>query len=133
MYGCLINKPAGIKPLFSELETPISPPTRTESLTFVNRFSLVGGLIGISLVLKTKGGINIPSRDSTDPMNEITENGIYTIIPANDTYGTLIVFQSFGGAGGIVQFYAHPFGNGIYRFRIKTSNNKNEWSEWKNF
>ena len=64
---------------------------------------------------------------------EITENGIYTIIPANDTYGTLIVFQSFGGAGGIVQFYAHPFGNGIYRFRIKTSNNKNEWSEWKNF
>lgn len=133
MYGCLINKPAGIKPLFSELEIPISPPTRTESLTFVNRFSLVGGLIGISLVLKTKGGINIPSRDSTDPMNEITENGIYTIIPANDTYGTLIVFQSFGGAGGIVQFYAHPFGNGIYRFRIKTSNNKNEWSEWKNF
>jgi hypothetical protein len=93
----------------------------------------VGGLIGISLVLKTKGGINIPSRDSTDPMNEITENGIYTIIPANDAYGTLIVFQSFGGAGGIVQFYAHPFGNGIYRFRIKTSNNKNEWSEWKNF
>ena len=93
----------------------------------------VGGLIGISLVLKTKGRINIPSRDSTDPMNEITENGIYTIIPANDTYGTLIVFQSFGGAGGIVQFYAHPFGNGIYRFRIKTSNNKNEWSEWKNF
>ena len=113
--------------------SPYSPPTRTESLTFVNRFSLVGGLIGISLVLKTKGGINIPSRDSTDPMNEITENGIYTIIPANDTYGTLIVFQSFGGAGGIVQFYAHPFGNGIYRFRIKTSNNKNEWSEWKNF
>lgn len=95
--------------------------------------SVVGGLIGISLVLKTKGGINIPSRDSTDPMNEITENGIYTIIPANDTYGTLIVFQSFGGAGGIVQFYAHPFGNGIFRFRIKTSNNKNEWSEWKNF
>ena len=95
--------------------------------------SVVGGLIGISLVLKTKGGINIPSRDSTDPMNEITENGIYTIIPANDTYGTLIVFQSFGGAGGIVQFYAHPFGNGIYRFRIKTSNDKNEWSEWKNF
>jgi hypothetical protein len=95
--------------------------------------SVVGGLIGISLVLKTKGGINIPSRDSTDPMNEITENGIYTIIPANDTYGTLIVFRSFGGAGGIVQFYAHPFGNGIYRFRIKTSNNKNEWSEWKNF
>ena len=94
--------------------------------------SVVGGLIGISLVLKTKGGINIPSRDSTDPMNEITENGIYTIIPANDTYGTLIVFQSFGGAGGIVQFYAHPFGNGIYRFRIKTSNNKNEWSEWVN-
>ena len=92
----------------------------------------MGGLIGISLVLKTKGGINIPSRDSTDPMNEITENGIYTIIPANDTYGTLIVFQSFGGSGGIVQFYAHPFGNGIYRFRIKTSNNKNEWSEWKN-
>ena len=95
--------------------------------------SVVGGLIGISLVLKTKGGINIPSRDSTDPMNEITENGIYTIIPANDTYGTLIVFQSFGGAGGIVQFYAHPFGNGIYRFRIKTSNKENEWSEWKNF
>ena len=95
--------------------------------------SVVGGLIGISLVLKTKGGINIPSRDSTDPMNEITENGIYTIIPANDSYGTLIVFQSFGGAGGIVQFYAHPFGNGIYRFRIKTSNNKNEWSEWKKF
>lgn len=95
--------------------------------------SVVGRLIGISLVLKTKGVINIPSRDSTDPMNEITENGIYTIIPANDTYGTLIVFQSFGGAGGIVQFYAHPFGNGIYRFRIKTSNNKNEWSEWKNF
>ena len=95
--------------------------------------SVVGGLIGISLVLKTKGGINIPSRDSTDPMNEITENGIYTIIPANDTYGTLIVFKAFGGAGGIVQFYAHPFGNGIYRFRIKTSNNKNEWSEWKNF
>ena len=95
--------------------------------------SVVGELIGISLVLKPKGGINIPSRDSTDPMNEITENGIYTIIPANDTYGTLIVFQSFGGAGGVVQFYAHPFGNGIYRFRIKTSNNKNEWSEWKNF
>ena len=95
--------------------------------------TVVGGLIGISLVLKTKGGINIPSRDSTDPMNEITENGIYTIIPANDTYGTLIVFNSFGGTGGIVQFYAHPFGNGIYRFRIKTSNNKNEWSEWKNF
>ena len=119
--------------LNQELLISNSPPTRTESLTFVNRFSLVGGLIGISLVLKTKEGINIPSRDSTDPMNEITENGIYTIIPANDTYGTLIVFQSFGGAGGIVQFYAHPFGNGIYRFRIKTSNNKNEWSEWKNF
>ena len=93
--------------------------------------SVVGGLLGLEFVKRED--INIPSRDSTDPMNEITENGIYTIIPANDTYGTLIVFQSFGGAGGIVQFYAHPFGNGIYRFRIKTSNNKNEWSEWKNF
>lgn len=35
LINCLISIP----------ESPNSPPTRTESLTFVNRFSLVGGLL----------------------------------------------------------------------------------------
>ena len=118
--------------LNQELLISNSSPTLKSPYLFVSAY-LSGRTNRYFISAETKGVINIPSRDSTDPMNEITENGIYTIIPANDTYGTLIVFQSFGGAGGIVQFYAHPFGNGIYRFRIKTSNNKNEWSEWKNF
>lgn len=65
MYGCLINKPAGIKPLFSELETPISPPTRTESLTFVNRFSLVGGLLKSDGYLKFKDYGQLTTPDFT--------------------------------------------------------------------
>ena len=45
MYGCLINKPAGIKPLFSELETPISPPTSENRFTNVRLSVRVGGLL----------------------------------------------------------------------------------------
>ena len=48
MYGCLINKPAGIKPLFSELETPISPPTSENRFTNVRLSVRVGGLLGLS-------------------------------------------------------------------------------------
>ena len=104
MYGCLINKPAGIKPLFSELETPISPPTRTESLTFVNRFSLVGGLIGVSnsennglmpagLFIKHPYTVYLDSQQSF----EITDvNGFVGIRDGYSFGGIVLFFCTFG-------------------------------------
>lgn len=148
MYGCLINKPAGIKPLFSELETPISPPTRTESLTFVNRFSLVGGLIGPASALKDGLLSHIlyqnlfsSKTDSTEDM-DLIGTGYYAIhsdynIPKNNKsgikYGSFISFGTpVGGnaAGGNAQIQIAIGNDGTRRIRNRWLNN---WTEWVTF
>ena len=87
MYGCLINKPAGIKPLFSELETPISPPTRTESLTFVNRFSLVGGLIPTAS--PNQRGLHPSAKFQQSDDNAVNEINNINILSTDIYYGDL--------------------------------------------
>ena len=59
------------KPFLSDVATPISPPTCTESLTFVNRISLVGGLIGI--VSNSKNGL-MPTSGFIDRGSITSEN-----------------------------------------------------------
>ena len=104
MYGCLINKPAGIKPLFSELETPISPPTRTESLTFVNRFSLVGGLLGLEFVKR---------EDINDANTFFTGYArIYTSTNCPDNLPGIII--SFNINGVVVQFFFSGWPRRLY-------------------
>lgn len=74
-----------------------------------------------------KGSINISNRNNLEGFDDVVDPGIYMVIPGNDTYGTLCVYQSFNGAGGVVQRYYHP--NGINRTRIKVSNSENIWTE----
>ena len=53
-----------IRPRYSKGKD-ISPPTRTESLTFVNRFSLVGGLLKSDGYLKFKDYGQLTTPDFT--------------------------------------------------------------------
>ena len=122
MYGCLINKPAGIKPLFSELETPISPPTRTESLTFVNRFSLVGGLM--SFPFEYRGRIKLDA-------NRITDSGFYYVDGQSSNVDNHIgPFLNFKADQGYIQFVSDIFSGSVYVRSYILSGSSMKWTDW---
>ena len=148
MYGCLINKPAGIKPLFSELETPISPPTSENRFTNVRLSVRVGGLIGPASALKDGLLSHIlyqnlfsSKTDSTEDM-DLIGTGYYAIhsdynIPKNNKsgikYGSFISFGTpVGGnaAGGNAQIQIAIGNDGTRRIRNRWLNN---WTEWVTF
>lgn len=112
-----------------------SPPTRTESLTFVNRFSLVGGLIGVAT--SDKNGLAsknwcFPQKSPILPEDVIDSlsPGIYSVgagvvnIPGSST-GVLYVdiMLSYGYK---IQRFFDVKGNKMCRIYNGTS-----WSEWK--
>lgn len=84
--------------------SPNSPPTRTESLTFVNRFSLVGGLIGVSNsenngLMPAGLFIKHPYTVYLDPQQsfEITDvNGFVGIRDGYSFGGIVLFFCTFG-------------------------------------
>ncbi len=128
MYGCLINKPAGIKPLFSELETPISPPTRTESLTFVNRFSLVGGLLSCvrySYVTR-KETLDEGLTSTSNRLVMFVSSYLQSITPtANYIAGLAIRFYNIETE----RQFAFDYAGNIYT-RMKNLPN-GEWTNWE--
>ena len=84
----------------------------------------VGGLLH---TFNHKGEVNITYVGSIQELDDVTESGIYTVVPTSGAYGTLVVYNSFGGSGGVVQRYYHV--TGINITRIKTSNSENTWTE----
>lgn len=138
MYGCLINKPAGIKPLFSELETPISPPTSENRFTNVRLSVRVGGLIG--RVSSSNNGWVDKDLDffhryvitSDTDFNVITKPGMYNLYATKSTnnspgydYGLLVVFSS---GGQILQIAADVFSQ---RYCLRTRRDNGVWTSWK--
>lgn len=95
MYGCLINKPAGIKPLFSELETPISPPTSENRFTNVRLSVRVGGLLEINdSWFRLRRVIGTTEED----LNNANQTGMYWhgrgLFNGNGWHGILLVFNT---------------------------------------
>lgn len=138
MYGCLINKPAGIKPLFSELETPISPPTSENQFTNVRLSVRVGGLIG--RVSSSNNGWVDKDLDffyryvitSDTDFNVITKPGMYNLYATKSTnnspgydYGLLVVFSS---GGQILQIAADVLSQ---RYCLRTRRDNGVWTSWK--
>ena len=138
MYGCLINKPAGIKPLFSELETPISPPTSENRFTNVRLSVRVGGLIG--RVSSSNNGWVDKDLDffhryvitSDTDFNVITKPGMYNLYATKSTnnspgydYGLLVVFSS---GGQILQIAADVLSQ---RYCLRTRRDNGVWTSWK--
>ena len=86
---------------------------------------VLGGLLKVFV---NKGDVYISNYDAIEELNSIKDSGIYVVIPnTGGTYGTLVVYNSFGGSGGIVQRYFHP--TGINITRIKNSNSDDIWKD----
>lgn len=75
--------------------------------------------------------ITIDNINDLSKFDNVTKLGLYGCAVANDVYGTLIVYNSFGGSGGIIQEFFHVKNVNYRKVRIKTSNVENKWSEWK--
>lgn len=92
----------------------------------------MGGLIGnLGLFpFMYRGKVEVPSNDETEAFDSIDKTGIYTVSPTSGSWGTLVIFTAFIGAGGIVQLHYHVAGA---RYRVKKSNTDNIWTEWKAF
>ena len=101
-----------------------SPPTRTESLTFVNRFSLVGGL------LYNSGEYPFQNRTFLSDFNNAQDSGIYLLGNVGSyknspgfNYGLMVVFASYY----ILQMCIDSSATTI---KVRVCIDKN-WSNWK--
>lgn len=74
-----------------------------------------------------RGSISITDDTS---LNDITLSGLYTIMPAQGAWGSLVVFKAFDGAGGTTQVLYNLSGAS---YRIRSSNTENLWTDWKTF
>ena len=104
-------------------------PTVPKAVQNVHCFPRLGELISdLKLYpFQFRGVITISDKNSISELDKVKTSGIYIIMPGSDTYGTLVVYQSFDGAGGVVQRYYHPAG--IKLTRIKNSNSDDVWKE----
>ena len=50
-----------------------------------------------------RGDVNVTSYDETGALDTVIEMGIYKVKPKQGVWGTLVVFNAFDGAGGVVQ------------------------------
>lgn len=93
---------------------------------------LLGGLMN-SLKLfpfMERGDINVTSYDEMGALDTVMEMGIYKVKPNQGSWGTLVVFNAFDGAGGVVQKLYNATGA---KYRVKISNTDNSWTDWKSF
>lgn len=93
---------------------------------------LLGGLF-TSLKLfpfMFRGDVNVTSYDETGALDTVIEMGIYKVKPKQGVWGTLVVFNTFDGAGGVVQKLYNATGA---KYRVKNSNTDNLWTDWKPF
>lgn len=97
-----------------------------------NLATLLGGLF-TSLKLfpfMFRGDVNVTSYDETGALDTVIEMGIYKVKPKQGVWGTLVVFNAFDGAGGVVQKLYNATGA---KYRVKNSNTDNLWTDWKSF
>ncbi len=97
-----------------------------------NLATLLGGLF-TSLKLfpfMFRGDINVTSYDEMGALDTVIEMGIYKVKPNQGSWGALVVFNAFDGAGGIVQKLYNATGA---KYRVKNSNTDNSWTDWKSF
>jgi hypothetical protein len=77
-----------------------------------------------------RGDVNVTSYDETGALETVIEMGIYKVKPKQGVWGTLVVFNAFDGAGGVVQKLYNATGA---KYRVKNSNTDNLWTDWKSF
>ena len=112
LINCLISIP----------ESPNSPPTRTESLTFVNRFSLVGGLM--SFPFEYRGRIKLDA-------NRITDSGFYYADGQSSNVDNHIgPFLNFKADQGYIQFVSDIFSGSVYVRSYILSGSSMKWTDW---
>lgn len=97
--------------------------------------SLASKLGGLFTSLKLfpfmfRGDVNVTSYDETGALDTVIEMGIYKVKPKQGVWGTLVVFNAFDGAGGVVQKLYNATGA---KYRVKNSNTDNLWTDWKSF
>lgn len=99
-----------------------SPPTRTESLTFVNRFSLVGGLM--SFPFEYRGRIKLDA-------NRITDSGFYYADGQSSNVDNHIgPFLNFKADQGCIQFVSDIFSGSVYVRSYILSGSSMKWTDW---
>ena len=64
-----------------------------------------------------RGDVNVTSYDETGALDTVIEMGIYKVKPKQGVCGTLVVFNAFDGAGGVVQKLYNATGA---KYRVKT-------------
>lgn len=77
-----------------------------------------------------RGDVDVTSYDETGALDTVIEMGIYKVKPKQGVWGTLVVFNAFDGAGGVVQRLYNATGA---KYRVKNSNTDNLWTDWKSF
>lgn len=77
-----------------------------------------------------RGDVNVTSYDEAGVLDTVIEMGIYKVKPKQGVWGTLVVFNAFDGAGGVVQKLYNATGA---KYRVKNSNTDNLWTDWKSF
>ena len=77
-----------------------------------------------------RGDVNVTSYDETGALDTVIEMGIYKVKPKQGVWGTLVGFNAFDGAGGVVQKLYNATGA---KYRVKNSNTDNLWTDWKSF
>lgn len=77
-----------------------------------------------------RGDVNVTSYDETGALDTVIEMGVYKVKPKQGVWGTLVVFNAFDGAGGVVQKLYNATGA---KYRVKNSNTGNLWTDWKSF
>ena len=77
-----------------------------------------------------RGDVNVTSYDEKGGLDTVKETGIYKVKPKQGVWGYLVVFNSFDGAGGVVQKLYNATGA---KYRVKNSNTDNLWTDWKSF
>ena len=101
----------------------------------LHKFALKSELGGLFTSLKLfpfmfRGDINVTSYDEMGALDTVIEMGIYKVKPNEGSWGALVVFNTFYGAGGIVQKLYNVTGA---KYRVKNSNTDNSWTDWKSF
>jgi len=97
-----------------------------------NLATLLGGLFtNLKLFpFMGRGDINVTSYGEMGALDTVIEMGIYKVKPNQGSWGALVVFNAFDGAGGIVQKLYNATGA---KYRVKNSNTDNSWTDWKSF
>ena len=121
-------------PVVSDIVTIFGKRSNGE-IVQIDKSNLATLLEGLFTSLKLfpfmfRGDVNVTSYDETGALDTVIEMGIYKVKPKQGVWGTLVVFNAFDGAGGVVQKLYNATGA---KYRVKNSNTDNLWTDWKSF